>query len=208
MKFENLDKVLDASSPKKEIVNGYHICEAVSLTKNQLQPVSIYSKIYSSKSKGFKSKNEYTKENIDRAIEISGRRSNFVFDRGYDDNKIIDYVDKSNNNFVIRMDDKRTFLFKVKKKNCHEEAIRRKGKIRMELWVDDNEAHEVYVSHTKVTLPYNKRDYELVIVWLTQISRGISSMLAFPHTVIKEWQNIEESNKTIRIEIIVSIGIW
>ena len=46
MKFEDLDKVLDASSFKKEIVNGYHICEAVSLTKNELQPISIYSKIY------------------------------------------------------------------------------------------------------------------------------------------------------------------
>ena len=165
LKFEDLDKVLDASSKAKEIVNGYHICEAVSLTKNELQPISIYSKIYSCKSKGFKSKNEYTKESIDRAIEISRRRSNFVFDRGYDDNKIIDYVDKSNNNFVIRMDDKRTFLFKGKKKKCHEEAIRRKGKIRMELWFDDNDVHEVYVSHTKVTLPYNKKDYELVIVY-------------------------------------------
>ena len=304
MKFEDLDKVLDASSPKKEIVNGYHICQAVSLIKNELQSISIYSKIYSCKSKGFKSKNEYTKESIDRAIKISGKRSNFAFDRGYDDNKIIDYVDKSNNNFVIRMDDNRTFLFKGKKKNCHEEAIKRKGKIRMELWFDDNEAHEVYVSHTKVTLPYNKKDYELVIVyglseeypmilltnrnihskedvikvvrlyfyrwrieeyfrakkqeydfenirvrtlksmnnlnllliihlghivfltdkmdkklltikimeaskslrnkvivWLTQISRGISNMLAFAHTGIKEWQNIEERNKTKQLEL-------
>lgn len=164
-KFEDLDKIMDASSLKKEIVNGYHICEAVSLTKNELQPVSIYSKIYSCQSKGFKSKNEYTKESIDRAIEITKKKSNFVFDRGYDDNKIIDYVDKSNNYFVIRMDDNRTFLFKGKKKNCYEEAIRRKGKIRMELWFDDNDVHEVYVSHTKVILPYNKRDYELVIVY-------------------------------------------
>ena len=53
LKFEDLDKVLDASSPQKEIVNGYHICEAVSLTANELQPVSIFSKIYSCKSKGF-----------------------------------------------------------------------------------------------------------------------------------------------------------
>ena len=35
----------------------------------------------------------------------------------------------------------------------------------MELWFDDNEVHEVYVSHTKVTLPYNGKDYELVIVY-------------------------------------------
>ena len=40
-----------------------------------------------------------------------------VFDRGYDDNKIIDYVDSNGDYFVIRMDDKRNFLFKGKKKN-------------------------------------------------------------------------------------------
>ena len=34
-KFEDLDKVLDASSLKKEIVPGDHVCEAVVLTKNE-----------------------------------------------------------------------------------------------------------------------------------------------------------------------------
>ena len=34
-----------------------------------------------------------------------------------------------------------------------------------------------------------------VIVWITQISRGISSMLAYVHAGIKEWQNIEERKK-------------
>lgn len=70
-----------------------------------------------------------------------------------------------NNEFVIRMKDKREFLFKGKKKNCYEEAIKRKGKIRMTLLFDDNEARNVYVSHTKVTLPYNKLDNELVTVY-------------------------------------------
>ena len=35
----------------------------------------------------------------------------------------------------------------------------------MTLWFDDNEEHEVYVSHTKVTLPSNKKDYELVFCY-------------------------------------------
>ena len=34
-KFEDLDDVLDASSLKKEIVLGYHVCEAVVLTKKE-----------------------------------------------------------------------------------------------------------------------------------------------------------------------------
>ena len=164
-KFEDLDKVIDASSVNKEIVNGYHVCEAVVLAKEEKQPLSLYSEIYSCKSDNFISMNEYTFESINTVREVLKRKCNMIFDRGYDDNKIIDYVDSNGDYFVIRMDDKRTFLFKGKKKNCYKEAVKRKGKIRMELWFDDNEVHEVYVSHTKVTLPYNGKDYELVIVY-------------------------------------------
>lgn len=164
-KFEDLDKVIDASSPDKKIVNGYHVCEATILSKNESQPVSVYSKIYSTKSQGFESMNKYTTESIEKVRTILGRKCNMVFDRGYDDNKIIDLVDRNGDYFVIRMEDKRNFLFKNKKKNCHEMAIKRKGKIKMTLWFDDNTEKEVSISHTKVTLPYNKKDYELVFVY-------------------------------------------
>ena len=103
-------------------------------------------------------------ESIDTVIDVLKRKSNMVFDRGYDDNKIIEYVDKSGNNFVIRMNDKRNFLFKGKKKNVYEEALKRKGKMKMNLWFEEEKV-EISVSHTKVTLPYNKKDYELVFVY-------------------------------------------
>ena len=163
-KLEDLDKVIDASSSNKETVNGYHVCEAVILGKNEKQPFSVYSEIYSCKSKDFVSMNKYTTDSIDTVINVLKRKCNMVFDRGYDDNKIIDYVDKSKNYFVIRMNDKRTFLFKGKKKNAYQEALKRKGKVKMELWFE-GEKYEVSVSHTKVTLPYNKKDYELVFVY-------------------------------------------
>jgi len=44
---------MDGSSLAKEVKPGYHICEAIMLTKNEKQPVSIYSEIYSTKSKDF-----------------------------------------------------------------------------------------------------------------------------------------------------------
>lgn len=164
-KFEDLDDVIDASSKNKEIVKGYHVCEAVILTKKEKQPISTYSKIYSCKSDGFISKNSYTYKSIESVIKTLNRKFIGIFDRGYDDNKIIDYMEKNDNYFVIRMQDRRNFLFKGKKKNCYQEAIKRKGKIRMELWFDNNETYEVYISHTKVTLPYNKKEYELVICY-------------------------------------------
>lgn len=164
-KFEDLDSVLDASSLKKEIVPGYHVCEAVVLTKNEKQPISLYSKIYSCKSNDFISMNKYTTDSIDAVRNVLKRKCNMIFDRGYDDNKIIDYIDKNKDYFVIRMNDDRTFYFKNKKKKCYDVAIRRKGKVKMTLWFDDQDEYEVYVSHTKVKLPYNKKDYELVIVY-------------------------------------------
>lgn len=110
-KFADLDRIIDASDPDKKIVNGYHVCEAVILGKNEKQPFSVYSEIYSCKSDGFISKNQYTMESIDTVINVLNRKCNMVFDREYDDNKIIDYVDQSGNYFVIRMKDKRNFLF-------------------------------------------------------------------------------------------------
>ena len=62
------------------------------------------------------------------------------------------------------MNDKRIFLFKGKKKNAYQEALKRKGKVRMELWFE-NEKVKISVSHTKVTLPSNRKDYELVFVY-------------------------------------------
>lgn len=164
-KFEDLDDVIDASSQDKKITKGYHVCEAVILTDKEKQPISTYSQIYSCKSNNFKSKNEYTLKSIESVRNVLNKPFTGVFDRGYDDNKIINYMDETKNFFIIRMNDKRVFLFKGKKKNAYKEAVKRKGKIKMILWFDDNEEHEVYVSHTKVTLPSNKKDYELVFCY-------------------------------------------
>ena len=61
---------------------------------------------------------------IETAKKVINRKFTGVFDRGYDDNKIIDYMD--DNYFIIRMNDRRNFLFKGKKKNAYEEAKKRK----------------------------------------------------------------------------------
>ena len=162
-KFEDLDDVMDASSQDKKVTKGYHVCEATILTEKENQLISVYSQIYSCKSKDFKSMNDYTFKSIETAKKVLNRKFIGVFDRGYDDNKIIDYMD--DNYFIIRMNDRRNFLFKGKKKNAYEEAKKRKGKVRMTLWFDDNEEYEVYISHTKVTLPHNGKDYELVFCY-------------------------------------------
>jgi uncharacterized protein (UPF0297 family) len=192
-KFEDLDDIIDASSQNKEVVKGYHICESVILTETEKQPISTYSKIYSCKSEEFKSKNTYTLESIDSVINVLQRTFTGVFDRGYDQNQIIDYMDKTKNKFIIRMKDNRTFLFKGKRKNCYQEAVKRKGKIRMTLWFDEKEEHDVYVSHTKVTLPCNKKDYELVICY------GLSEERPLILLTNREIHNKEDVIKIVRL---------
>lgn len=164
-KLEDLDKVIDASSKDKRIVNGYHVCEATVLTKNEKQPISIYSKIYSCKSDKFISKSMYTLESIKEAEKLIGKNFIGIFDRGYDDNKIFKYMSNNNHKFVIRLDDERTLLFKGKKRSVKEVSNSRKGKISYKALFSENEEYELMLSYTKATLPANKKEYTLVIVY-------------------------------------------
>ena len=163
-KLEDLDRVIDASSQDKKIVNGYHVCEATILSKNKKQPISIYSKIYSCQSNSFISKGTYTLDSIKAAENLVGNKFTGVFDRGYDDNKIFNYMSKNNHDFVIRLYDNRILLFKDKKRNVDEVSKTRKGKISYKA-LFDNEEFELMLSYTKATLPYNKKEYTLVIVY-------------------------------------------
>ena len=163
-KLEDLDIVIDASSPNKEKLPGYHICESIILTKREKQPLSVYSKIYSCVSDSFKSKKNYTYESIDKIREVmEGKEVTFVADRLYDDQEIYKYIEAKGDKFVIRLDD-RNLLFKGKKKNIKEVAKSRKGKIRMDLEFED-EKITCYISYTRATLPSNKKEYNFVMVY-------------------------------------------
>jgi hypothetical protein len=130
--FEDLCRIHDGST--KEIVNGYQVCECVVLSEKEKQPLSIYSEVYSTLSDGFSSKNTYTLESIKRAREVAECKTHWmILDRGYDSNSIIEELDKEKTRFVLRINDKRQFLFKGKKKSVGKVATNRKGKIRMTL---------------------------------------------------------------------------
>ena len=128
-KFEDLDIVRDGSSITEKMVKGYHVCECVVLSEKEKQPLSIYSQIYSTRSDGFKSKNSYTLESIDTAFAFTeGRKRTSILDRGYDSNQIIDKLDVENSSFVLRLKDKRVFLFKKKAKKAGIAARQKKEK--------------------------------------------------------------------------------
>ena len=190
-KLEDLDRVIDASSPDKRIVNGYHVCEATVLTKNENQPISIYSRIYSCESKDFISMNKYTMESINAAERLVGDNFIGIFDRGYDDKNIIDYMSK--HKFVIRLEDKRILLFKGKRHTVEEIAKGRKGKIKMKALFDDNDEKELMISYTKAKLPYNNKEYTLVIVY------GLSEEHPMKLLTNLEYREKEDVIKIVRL---------
>ena len=192
-KLEDLDRVIDASSQDKKIVNGYHKCEATVLTKNEKQPISVYSKIYSCKSADFKSMNAYTLESIKAVEEVCGKDFTGIFDRGFDDNKIYDYMSKNGHNFVIRLDDERQLLFKGKRRSVGEVSKTRKGKIKMITLFDNNDEKELMISYTKAILPYNKKEYTLVIVY------GLSEDKPMKLLTNLEYAEKEEVIKIVRL---------
>ena len=103
-------------------------------------------------------------ESIKAAERVCGEDFTGVFDRGYDDNKIFQYMTKHKHRFVVRLDDARTLLFKGKKKSVEEVSKTRKGKILYKA-LFDNEEYNLTLSYTKAVLPCNKKEYSLVIVY-------------------------------------------
>ena len=103
-KFEALGRVRDgskSSDTKNVYEKGYHVTEACVMTKSN-HPVSIYSKIHSSKEKTFTSVNNVTFDATERGKAMF-RKATFVMDRGYDDNKMFLKLDELKQDYVIRM---------------------------------------------------------------------------------------------------------
>ena len=194
-KFEDLCMVRDDSSLKDDIYPGYHVCEATALTQDQHHPISLYSHIYSTESEGFRSMNDETIKSIKYVKSLIPERCTFVCDRGYDANVFYDYFIDENHNaddFIIRLKENRTLLFKGKPKKVGEIAKRRKGKIKMNMYFSKEDS-EVYVSHTRVELPSQKgRILNLVIVY------GLSEEKPMMLLTNREIRNKRDVHKIVR----------
>jgi len=190
--FENLDIVRDASDPKGSYKPGYHICNAVVLTKNTKQPLPIYSQVYSTKSDTFESANTETYKSIEAVRECLNRKSLMVFDRGYDDKKLFDYVLSGGDDLLVRLKDNRNFIFKNGKIRKLEDAYNsRKGKLKMQLMFEGKEK-DAYVSYMRATLPSDQREYTLIFVY------GLSEKEKFILLTNREIKDSHDAIKLVR----------
>jgi hypothetical protein len=164
-KFEALGLVRDGSKStdtKNVYEKGYHVTEACVMTKSN-HPVSIYSKIHSSKEKTFTSVNNVTFDAMERGKAMFGKAT-FVMDRGYDDNKMFLKLDELKQDYVIRLTAKRKLLFHNKWVAATELRNRRKGKITTPVFYKGKK-REAYLSHVKVQITAFRKDIYLVLVY-------------------------------------------
>ena len=164
-KFESLCLVRDGSkstAEKSVYEKGYHVTEACVKTKNG-HPVSIFSKIHSSAEKNFSSINKVTFDAIKQGIALF-KKATFIFDRGYDDNKIFLLLDELKQDYVIRLTAKRKLFYHNKWVKATELRNRRKGKIKTPV-IYKGQTHNAYLSHIKVQITASKKDIYLVLVY-------------------------------------------
>lgn len=164
-KFEALGLVRDGSkstNTKNVYEKGYHVTEACALTGSG-HPVSLFSKIHSSKEKDFTSINDVTFSAMERGASLLGKAT-FVMDRGYDDNKMFLKLDSMGQDYVIRLTEKRKLFFHGKWVPATRLRDQRKGKIKMPLYYR-GKSHDAYLSHVKVQITASRKDIYLVLVY-------------------------------------------
>ncbi len=126
-------------------------------------PVSIFSKIHSSKEKDFTSVNDATFSAMERAKALFGKAT-FVMDHGYDDNKMFLKLDSMGQDYVIRLTAKRKLLYHNKWIFATELRNHRKGKVKLSLFYK-GKMHDAYLSHVKVQITASMKDIYLVLVY-------------------------------------------
>ena len=162
-KLEGLCEVRDGSTG--EIGTGYHTLGAAVLSDRKL-PYGVYSRIYSSKEKGFTSEDN---ENL-KCFEFLSKhfsKSNIrTMDRGFDCNKYYEYFIKHNEKFIIRAKKNRNVIYKSSTVNILELANRVKGKYKLEYRDKSGMKRSVKISIIPIRLcEFRKTELNLVVVY-------------------------------------------
>jgi hypothetical protein len=167
-KFEALGEVRDGSSKDNKIEKGYLVTEIVGLTAREKQPVSLFSHLHSSKEKHYKSTNEVLLQGLSQVIESLEEKATFVFDRGFDMNSLFNFMYKQQQDFIIRLTQRRNLFWKGKWFKASVLRDSRKGKIKTNLTFRKNgkeKQETVYVSHLNVKITASKQPIYLVLVY-------------------------------------------
>lgn len=203
-KFEALDRVRDGSSKDNKYEKGYLVTEIVGLTAKKKQPVSLFSKLHSAREKEYKSANEVLFSGLKQVINCLPTVATFVFDRGYDMNALFHFMYKHQQEFIIRLTEKRKLFWKGKWFKASTLRDSRKGKIKTTLTfrLDGKEKREtVYISHMNIKITASKRSVNLILVYglgetpmmlaTNKVIQGKDDVIHIVRTYMSRWR-IEE----------------
>lgn len=162
-KFEALGLVKDGSSKEKKIEKGYHITELTALTKTTHQPISLFSNIHSSKEEGFVSVNDVTFKALSLSFKLLPNAT-YVFDRGYDMNKLFTFMYKNKKQFIVRIKENRLIEFNKKWNNAGELRDSHKGKIASNVMFNGNPT-DCKITCMNVRITESRKKVKLVIIY-------------------------------------------
>lgn len=172
-KFESLGRLRDGSSLNNDIEKGYRVSCITALTNETKHPMPIYDIFHSETEPGFRSINTYTFNGLEFVCShLRDYEGIFVFDRGYDDYKIFDFVSQHKQYFVVRVTKNRKIYVKNKKIGLIEEGKKKKGKIVIPL-VYKGSKLTAKVSHLKVKL-LDGKEYFSVFCYLGNASEPMT----------------------------------
>ena len=166
-KFEALGQVRDGSSPHKTFEKGYYLTEIVGITKKEKQPISVFSKIHSSIDPVYDSQNQVTFEGLNYVIDALKQRKIkgiFVFDRGYDNNKIFEFIFEKKQNFIIRLTEKRNIKVNEKWKKIKEVSQLFKGKTKISFTFQGKKS-DCYISVLNSQLSAKDENVNILFVY-------------------------------------------
>lgn len=163
-KFEDLGWVRDGSSIENRIEKGYHVTEITALTKGSQHPVSLYSNIHSSQSKDYISVNDITFSALQSVFPLVGKEATFIFDRGYDMNKLFTFFHKTDRLFIVRLKENRLLFYKGKWHKSTELRDARKGKYKTTVQFH-GEKKECYLTSLTVQITESKRPIHVIFVY-------------------------------------------
>jgi len=140
-KFEKMTWVKDGNNKDKDCKLGYNTTNlfAVNVSKKCLELIPLLGRLYSTYEENFKTTFEEVKVLINRLVSIIGMVGIYVFDRGFDSARVINFLDKLGLVWVIRMTRKRN-IKTLKGKEKHIAIF----------------AHEIKTKYGEVTLYYGR----------------------------------------------------
>ena len=147
-----------------EITDGYWSAGVSALTANQKQPMPVYSRIYSTEERDYKSNNAETIKSLEFLSKHFSKENIRTADRGYDAGYIFDYFIPRQESFIVRSDGTRNCIRNGKTQLISKLARHYKGQFTLKFESKDGKGVKCKISGVPIKLPkYPDCELNLVI---------------------------------------------